>query len=96
MELAAGLGAVVAARLGLVVGLGDAEWLRVGCACGNVQAGDVPAWWCGLTCFKGCACCGDCWEAGVPAIPTPTRPVSVPAARLVVARTHVVRRCRPP
>lgn len=96
VELVAGLGAVVATWLGLVVGLGDADRLCVGRGRANVQLGEGPAWWCGFTRLTWCAGAGVCWEAGVPAIPMPTRPVSVPAATLVVARTSVVRRCRPP
>ena len=97
VELAAGLGAVVAAWLGLVLGLGDDEWLRAGRArFVNGQLGEVLLWARGLACLTWCAVAGDCWETGVPAIPMPTRPVSVPAATLVVARTIVVRRCLPP
>lgn len=92
VELAVGLGAVVAARLGLAVGLGEAEWLRVGRACVNVHVGALLVWWCGLAGLAWCVVAGVRCEAGAPATPTPTRPVSVPAATLVVARTSVVRR----
>jgi hypothetical protein len=93
VELAVGLGLVVA-RVRVVVGLGDADRVGVERSCVKLDTGAVLARWCGFTCLT--CCVGGGGAAGAPATPMPTRPVTVPAATLVVASTSVVRRCRPP
>ena len=75
----------------VAVGLGDGEWLRVGRTWLNGVAEAVRAWCRGFAVVM-CvvAECVSC-DAGAPASPTPTRPVSAPAAALVVASTAVAR-----
>ena len=76
----------------VAVGVGVAECDRGG-LCANVDVGvDQCRWLAGFTWWTGA---GMLCETGR-AMPMPTMPVNAPAAALVVARTAVVRRCRPP